>query len=60
MKYCSAKKVHENGRIVIPKDICKELNINKGDTVIVRLEDSSIIVEKLDLTSKTSVQNPAK
>lgn len=32
-------------QIAIPKDVCKELNINEGDQLIVKVKEGKIILE---------------
>lgn len=40
------RKIDELGRIVLPKEMRKCLNINTGDDFQIRLEDEKIILEK--------------
>ena len=40
------RKIDELGRIVLPKELRKCLNINTGDDFQIRLEDEKIILEK--------------
>ena len=40
------RKIDELGRIVLPKEMRKCLNINTGDDFQIRLEDGKIILEK--------------
>lgn len=40
------RKIDELGRIVLPKELRKCLNINPGDDFQIRLEDEKIILEK--------------
>ena len=40
------RKIDELGRIVLPKELRKCLNINTGDDFQIRVEDEKIILEK--------------
>lgn len=38
-------KLNDNGRLVIPAEIRKEMSLNPGDTVIMTLEDGVLKIE---------------
>ena len=40
------RKVDELGRIVIPIDVRKQLEINEGETVEISIENNKIVLEK--------------
>lgn len=42
----SVVQVGKSLKITIPVEICKHLNIKKGDTVLMSVDDDHIIVEK--------------
>jgi AbrB family looped-hinge helix DNA binding protein len=42
----SIMQVGNSLRVTIPKEIAKHLNINKGDSVEMWVDDSHIVVEK--------------
>ena len=42
----SVMQVGNSLRVTIPKEVAKHLNLNKGDTVEMWVNNSSIIVEK--------------
>ena len=46
------RKIDELGRIVLPKELRKCLNINTGDDFQIRLEDEKIILEKYSYLKK--------
>ncbi|CAI8920187.1 AbrB/MazE/SpoVT family DNA-binding domain-containing protein [Priestia megaterium] len=47
------RKIDQLGRIVIPKDIIKMLNIEANSTLLeVKIEDEKIILEKYDVPSR--------
>ena len=48
-KYFNSKRVDDLGRVVIPKDIRKKLDINYGDKLEVFLEDNIIGMTKPDM-----------
>ena len=43
---CSTKRIDELGRIVIPSDVRKTLNINTNDILDIYLNDNEIIINK--------------
>ncbi len=40
------RKVDELGRIVIPIDVRKQLEINEGETLEISIENNKIVLEK--------------
>lgn len=50
-KYFNSKRVDELGRVVIPVDIRKKLDINYGDKLEIFLEDNIIGMTKPDITN---------
>lgn len=40
------RKVDESGRIVIPIDVRKQLEINEGETLEISIENNKIVLEK--------------
>ena len=40
------RKVDEFGRIVIPIDVRKQLEINEGETLEISIENNKIVLEK--------------
>lgn len=49
-------KVNDNGRIVIPADFRKELGIEPGDEVIMRLENGEIHVTTVEQAVRRAQQ----
>jgi AbrB family looped-hinge helix DNA binding protein len=45
-------RVGEQGRIVIPADIRRELSIDSGSTLVARIENDRLILEKPDAVLK--------
>jgi len=47
------RKIDKLGRIVIPKEVLKKLNIEANSTLLeVKIEDEKIILEKYDVPSR--------
>ena len=46
------RKVDELGRIVIPIDVRKQLEINEGETLEISIENNKIVLEKSTLNKK--------
>lgn len=47
------KRIDSLGRIVIPKDYRKKLNINDGELLNIEYENDSIVISKKDIEDKT-------
>ena len=43
-----AVSVAENGRLVMPVELRRRLNIAKGGTIVIREEDGRLLLESLD------------
>lgn len=52
MKIGKTVKIHENGRITIPKDIYNIFKLKQGDYVYVYYDNGKIIVEPVKETVK--------
>ena len=48
MKKNTARRIDDLGRIVIPKDIRKELGIAIGESLDINIEDGKIIIQKIE------------
>ena len=46
------RKIDELGRIVLPKELRKYLNINPGDDFQITIENEKIILEKIKKAKK--------
>ena len=47
------KRIDSLGRIVIPKDYRKKLNINDGELLNIEYENDSIVISKKEIEDKT-------
>lgn len=50
------RKIDELGRIVLPKELRKYLNINPGDDFQINIEDQKIILEKYSRLNNTKTE----
>ena len=42
-------KVSSGNRIRIPEEMAKEVNIRVGDYIVLRIDSSTIVIQKLDV-----------
>ena len=60
MGYVIEKEIDFNGRIVIPVDIRKALNITAYDILAIKVEDNKIIIERTTKSKDKNTPNERK